>query len=130
MARLRKKLERKAGFFAFSRLEKAFLKKDPLRAEAAGAKLGLLVYKLSKKHRETALFNLNLAFPEMSEEERIALAKRCFQHFGRVFADFLRSSQRTEEEVRATTAFHGGEILDEALSNGKGVILVSGHLGN
>src|SRR4051794_29574631 len=130
MASLRKKVEKRAGFFAFSRLEKAFLKKKPPDAERAGEKLGLLVYRLSKKHRNRALSNLAMAFPEMPEEERVALAKRCFQHFGRVFADFLRASARTKEEVLREVPVVGIENLDGALREGKGVIIIGGHFGN
>jgi KDO2-lipid IV(A) lauroyltransferase len=130
MASLRKKLEKRAGFFAFSKLEKAFVKKDPLAAERAGAKLGMLVYRLSAKHRTTALTNLAMAFPEMPENERVALAQRCFRHFGRVFADFLRSSTRTAKEVIQSVPLVGLENLEDALKLGKGVIVISGHFGN
>src|SRR4051812_33695893 len=116
MASVRKGLERRAGFFAFSRFERLFLKKSAPAAERAGEKLGQLVYKLSRKHRERALDNLALAMPEMSEAARINLAQNCFRHFGRVFADFLRSSARTDEEILASTPLIGKEHLDNALA--------------
>lgn len=130
MATLRKQFEKRAGFFAFSTFEKSFLKKDPLAAERAGEKLGVLAFRLSKKHRNRALSNLALAMPELSEAERLDLAKRCFLHFGRVFADFLRSSARTDQEVMESCPIVGRDNLDEALARGKGVILITGHYGN
>lgn len=126
----RKQFEQRAGFFAFSKFEKFFLKKDPIAAERAGEKLAMLVFKLSKKHRNRALSNLALAFPEMPAEERLELAKRCFLHFGRVFADFLRSSARTDEEVISTCEIVNQEILDAELAKGKGIMLITGHFGN
>lgn len=125
-----KELEKRLGFFAFAMAEKAFQRKDPVKAERSGARLGTLVYKVMKRRRKTALDNLALAFPEKTEEERIEIAKQCFQHFGRVFADFLRSSQRTNEEVLQTCKLIDFHHFDEALKLGKGIILITGHYGN
>lgn len=130
MASRRKQFEQRAGFFAFSRFERAFLKKDPIGAEKAGEKIAMFVFRFSKKHRERALSNLELAFPEMSPEERLDLAKRCFLHFGRVFADFLRSSARTDEEVIASCPIVNKDIIDAELAKGRGVIMITGHFGN
>lgn len=126
----RKRLERRAGYFGFRLAERLFLGKDPLRAERAGAKLGNLAYRLSRKHRQRALSNLALALPEIPEAERVELARRCFRHFGRLTADFLKSAVRTDEEVLASCRFEGFDHLDDALAEGKGAILVTGHLGN
>jgi KDO2-lipid IV(A) lauroyltransferase len=130
MSSPRKKFEKRAGFFAFTTLEKAFLKKDPLAAERSGEKIGRIVYRLSKKHRNQALSNLKLAYPELTDEQRIEMAQNCFRHFGRVFADFLRSSARTDQEILTTCPLHGAEHLDAAMAKGTGGILISGHFGN
>jgi Kdo2-lipid IVA lauroyltransferase/acyltransferase len=130
MASKRKEFEKRAGFFAFTRLEKFFLKKDPPSAERSGERIGRLVYRLSKKHRNRALSNLRLAYPELTEDQRIELAQKCFQHFGRVFADFLRSSLRSNEDTIASCTLSGTHHLDEALANGKGGIIITGHFGN
>ncbi len=126
----RKDLERRAGYLAFVMAEKAFLKKDVASAERTGARMGALAYRLSKKHRNRALSNLALAYPSMSEDERIELAQRCFRHFGRITADFLRSPVRTSQEVLDSSERIGFDNIDEALKHGKGAILVSGHIGN
>lgn len=130
MATRRKHLEKRAGFFAFSVLEKYFLKKSPEDAERIGGRLGLLFYRLSRKHRKRALSNLALAYPEIPEAERVELARKCCQHFGRTFADFLRSSARSAEEIMRECPLIGKEHLDEALRAGKGAILITGHIGN
>jgi len=76
------------------------------------------------------LANLRLAMPELSEERRIELTQECAKHFGRIFADFLRSSRRSDEEVRETCPLMDAHLMDAALAKGKGVILISGHFGN
>lgn len=130
MASRTKELEKRLGFFAFAMAEKSFMKKSPERAERAGARLGMLVYRVMKKRRNRALANLKLAYPEKSEEERVKIAQECFQHFGRIVADFLRSSSRTNEEVLESCRLIDFHHFDEALAQGKGVVLITGHYGN
>lgn len=130
MASRTKKLENRIGFMAFSAFQRSFQKKPPEDAEQRGARLGMLLFRIDKKHRNRALSNLRIAYPELSESERLALAQRCFRHFGRIFADFLRSPLRTNEEVAETCPLIDFHHFDEALSRGKGAILVTGHFGN
>lgn len=115
---------------AFKRLQKWFIRKTPEKAEEAGARLGRLVWRLSGKHRQRALENLQRAFPEKSSEEHLALGRGVLEHFGRVMADFVRTPVRTNEEVLATATVDGYENLLSALALGKGVLLISGHVGN
>ncbi len=126
----RKQFERKAGLFGFLLAEKALLNKSVEAAERSGEKMGMLAYRLSHKHRNRALSNLELAFPAMPAEEREELAKRTFRHFGRTAADFVRSQLRTDEEVLSSSERIGFENIVEALKKGCGGIIMSGHLGN
>jgi KDO2-lipid IV(A) lauroyltransferase len=121
----------KAGGIAF-RMAKGFLgKRDPLKAERVGRKLGRLAYRFAGKHRNRALLNLKLVFPDMREAERTALAIRCFEHFGMLAADFLRAEHRTMGEVEASIVeIEGWEHAQAALGQHKGVIGVTGHFGN
>lgn len=126
----RKQLEQKLGSWAFRRLQAWAIRQPPEKAYARGEALGRLLYRLSRKHRRIALANLALAFPEMAEAERRSLAVRVFEHFGQTAVDFMRCSIRTDEEVLATTRCEGLEHVDRALEQGKGAMLITGHLGN
>lgn len=126
----RKEVEGRLGALAMARAQRWLLKKPPLGAEAAGERLGRALFRASKKHRERALRNLRLAFPELDEAERLSLAKKVFEHFGRVTADFLVSARRKPEELEASMTVEGIEHLDAALAEGKGVIMITGHFGN
>ena len=105
---------------AFLTIEKWLGKKDLIKAEKVGERLGGLAYRLVKSRRNRALSNLKLAFPEMSEEERIQIAKGVFEHFGRIMCDFVRSGKRSTDEVLQSITFEGLEHFDAALAGGRG----------
>jgi KDO2-lipid IV(A) lauroyltransferase len=126
----RKKIEGKVGAWSFIRLQRWMERKDALQAERIGARLGRLIFKVSKKHRRRALSNLELAMPELSENERMRIAKGVFEHFGMVGTDFMRTRKRTDEEVLQSVTMEGFEHVEHALSLGKGVLVITGHFGN
>lgn len=99
-------------------------------AERKGAKLGRFFFRVSSRHRKTALRNLAMAFPDMPEAERRALAIRVFEHFGMVTLDFVRSDARSDEEVTATTTLSTANTYQEAVDQGKGVLGIGMHFGN
>lgn len=110
--------------------EKYFRVPDVARAEARGAKMGMLLHALDKKHRTQTYANLRTAFPDLDETTVKERAKEMFRHFGRIVADFIRSPIRTDYEISELTDVDGKENLDLALAEGNGVLLVTGHLGN
>ena len=99
-------------------------------ARGAGAWLGRSARALGMR-RKIADDNLALAFPEQSPAERETIARGVFAHFGRMAVDSLRlSAGEPGSVVRLVT---GGECVDlvrERLPRGKGVIILTGHVGN
>jgi KDO2-lipid IV(A) lauroyltransferase len=118
------------GGYAFSKFQPAFQKRDVVGAERLGEKLAVLWYRVDKKHRERAMKNILLAFPDKSEEEGRALALETFRHFGRSMGDFLRSPARSNEEVLASVESANFDTYLKAKAMDKGIIAVSGHMGN
>ncbi len=98
----------------------------PLRwASALGARFGALAYALAGRERKKALSSLERAGqpPE--------LARRTFEHLGRAafeLACIRQIDARFEEVVEWPAADRA--VLDAALARGRGVVFVSGHLGN
>lgn len=111
-------------------LRAALVWKSPAAAARSGKRLGRFLYKIGKKQRERTIANLALAFPEMSEAERLALAKKTFEHWGTVAVDFVRYDTITDEECLARTEVRGIEHLERALAAGNGAVLVAGHFGS
>lgn len=126
----RKQWEGRLGELALRWAERWLSRKSRLAAEESGARLGRLLFRLAKKRRERAIANLELAFPELAHADRVELARRVFEHFGRITADFLTSRKRTWEELDASMTVRGFEYLEEALAKGKGGIFITGHFGN
>jgi KDO2-lipid IV(A) lauroyltransferase len=118
------------GARVFDSLQARVRRVDQIRAEKMGARLASLVYRLDKKHRQRTRANLRMAFPGWSEQEVVDASREVWQHYGRVTADFLRSPDRSHQDVLAGTDVEGVENLTAADALGKGVILVSAHYGN
>lgn len=75
--------------------------------------------------------NLRRAFPAASERAISRLALRLFRNYGKYLVDYGRFTGLDHEHVlERIIHFEGRENLDAALAMRKGVILLTGHLGN
>ena len=109
----------------------ALLRALPRRlALAIGAGLGRLSRHLLGKRNRTARANLQQAFPEMDPAELDRTLARHFRHLGlsgveMLLLDRLNDPAQFNHYVRVI----GKEHLDQAAALGKGVILLTGHIG-
>ena len=88
---------------------------------------GKWVYHLLPLRREVVLKNMRRAFSEVLEEsEIVALAQCYYGHFARCFAEFFQSPARKQKLIR----IEGMETAANALAQGKGMLLLTGHFGN
>jgi lauroyl/myristoyl acyltransferase len=75
--------------------------------------------------------NLRSAFPRWSEREVEVLSKRIFRNFARNLVDYGRFDTITDEALdRLIPSAQNLHFLEESFSKGRGVILVTGHIGN
>ena len=74
--------------------------------------------------------NLARLMPAASARERRATARRAFEHFALSFLDFLRLARLDARSLTAAIEVRGAEHLERARAAGRGVILLSAHLGN
>jgi KDO2-lipid IV(A) lauroyltransferase len=98
-------------------------------AVATGRGIARIAYGLSDRLRLTGFRNLELAFPEMDEEERERILRGCFANLGRLLGEFSQFPRATPESLRRIVECQGLENLQAARERGRGVILFTGHLG-
>lgn len=95
----------------------------------AGSALARSAYLVSGKLRRIGELNLAFAFPEMSPRERKLLLRDSMVNLGRHLGEFSRFSTITPEALRETIDCEGLDHLDAARARGRGVIMITGHLG-
>ena len=98
-------------------------------ARAAGAGLGTAAWLLLPKLRRTGLRNLELALPEMTAGERRALLRRLYRYLGWQLGEFCQMPRYTRENTRDGFRYEGLEHYLAARERGRGVLIVTGHLG-
>jgi len=96
---------------------------------ACGTALGRAFHALDRTHRRLALRNLEAAFPSRSPQERAAIAREMFDHFGRLLTVLLKFSTMTPSAMLARVEFEGEERVRAAHALGRGVLLFTGHFG-
>jgi len=100
----------------------------PVLARYAGKGLGRLFYAIDKSHRKTVFKNMKLAgYPDESIEP---LAKEVFENMGITLLEVMRTPWLRRSDLTGYVESEGLEIFESALARGKGVILITAHLGN
>lgn len=116
--------------YAFYLALKGWLRALPhSAARAFGRGLGSLAHVLDRRHREVARRNLAAALPEIGDAERRRLVRECFRHFGAALCDAISSTRFTPTELCHRMSLRGWENLEEAERRGKGIFILSAHLG-
>ena len=99
-------------------------------ARAIGSSIGVLGYLLAGRLREVGRRNLLLAFPEQSESERKRILRSAFRNLGHQLAEFcLMSRYSAEFANRELMRYEGLQNFLAAEQAGKGVLVLTGHLG-
>jgi KDO2-lipid IV(A) lauroyltransferase len=94
-----------------------------------GSIMAGVAYYFAGRLRRTGERNLRLAFPERSPSERRRLLRGCFQNLGRLLGVFSQFATANPKDLQPMIECEGLEHLEAAQSNGKGVILFTGHVG-
>jgi len=127
---MKRQIVQRASGFALWGFRGLFRLMSHRMAVRVGDLFGLLVFSFYRRRRELAIANLHEAFPDWSHEKLRATAERVFRNFGRTAAEFLRTPRLRPEAVQELMDTHGLEVIDKALADGKGAILITAHFGN
>jgi KDO2-lipid IV(A) lauroyltransferase len=87
------------------------------------------VYWAFGRLRRVGMRNLELALPEVSVEARRKILRRVYVHLGWQLVEFCRMMRYTQENTRNWIRTEGMEHYLAAQARGKGVLVVTGHLG-
>lgn len=98
-------------------------------ARRVGRVVGSLAHALDRRHRDVALGNMALALPDLGPEERRRLVRDCFRHFGSALCDVISSTRFDATELCHRYTLEGWENLHAAEGRGKGIFILSAHVG-
>lgn len=98
-------------------------------ARAIGAGIGWLAYRLVPRLRRVGLKNLEMAFPEWTDQQRNQTLRSLYRNLGWLLAEFCQMPKYTREGSRAFLRYDGLERYLALRARGKGVLIVTGHLG-
>ena len=100
-------------------------------ARLVGANLSILGYRPLAIRREVVERQVRAAFPTLPAEEVQRIARASYANLGRTTAETaLLPLYDRERIIDMFEDVEGWSIIEERLARGKGLILVSGHLGN
>ena len=99
--------------------------------QAIGVWVGRLLYLLAHPLRRIARSNIRFIHPDWSRGRQKAFLKNVFRHYGTMVAEMVQLSCHSGEEyIKRNCRIQGAENFSQALAAGRGVIFISGHLGN
>jgi len=98
-------------------------------ARAVGAAIGVLAFHGLARLRRTGTRNLELAYPAMPVGEREAILRSVYRSMGHLLAEFCLMSRYTAESASRFIRYEGLENFVGARDKGKGVLVLTGHLG-
>jgi len=123
----RKKLSR-LFLVLFSRLTGFIARMLPYRlAVALGGMLGFCAYYFLTRERTRALTHISSVFPEKGEIWAKQVVQRTFSHLGKSLLEVMTLDPR---RIQKDVTFNGWERVVAAVGQGKGVVFVTGHIGN
>ena len=99
-------------------------------ALSVGSLLGWIAGSVLRVRRTEVDEHLFLAFPERTDAWRHDVARASYAHLGREAVATLRLSRATDKDLNARIRIPDLALFRSAVEEGRGVILVTGHLGN
>lgn len=92
--------------------------------------LFFIFYYIFPYRRKVVLQNLRSSFPEKPEAEIRKIEKEFYRHFCDVLVETIKLFSASQNAIESRIQLVNPELLDEYFTNGKNLILVTGHYAN
>jgi KDO2-lipid IV(A) lauroyltransferase len=132
MARHTGELAARAEFILFCTLRRTFQRLPLERAVWLGAKAGTLAAVADRFNRPVAMRNLAIAFPDYEISRHREILTGMYRNWGRMAAEWCHLPKLGPAQIGNFVSYDGVDNwhAGEALSAGRGGILVTAHFGN
>jgi KDO2-lipid IV(A) lauroyltransferase len=94
-----------------------------------GQAVGAVAHAVLPHLRRHAEANLRLAFPQMEDEERARIKRGTFRNLGRLLGEVSQFPRLRRSNIESVVRYVGLENYLNAVAMGRGVILLTGHIG-
>src|ERR1700689_1862477 len=98
-------------------------------ARGIGALVGRIALLLTPRLRRAGDLNLRLAFPQKTATERRQILRKLYRNLGWLLAEFCQMPGYTAPQTQSFIRYEGLEHYLAARGPGKGVLILTGHLG-
>jgi KDO2-lipid IV(A) lauroyltransferase len=102
----------------------------PSAARAVGRFLGWIYGSVIRYHRRDARQALAVSLPDVSAPERAAILRRMYAHLGMNVVEITRLPHLSEPELATLIDWEDEHHAHEVLAAGKGLLVLSAHMGN
>jgi KDO2-lipid IV(A) lauroyltransferase len=93
-----------------------------------GRFIGIIFYKLDKKHRKHTLNNLKIAFPDKTEKELNDISIKFYKNLGMVFVEIFRLNKYNAGNIDNFVEYNFDSVKN--IYKKQGVLLLTAHFGN
>src|ERR1700739_2820506 len=93
-----------------------------------GAAFAAFAYRARTPLNRAAMFNLQLAFPEMSEAGRKQTVRGMIRQIGWMAGEFSQFPKYTAANISQIVTIDGAKNFNAAQHRGKGVLFLTGHM--
>lgn len=102
------------------------------RAVRLGARLGALAMHLDRVNRPIATRNLEIAFPALSRGQRLSILRAAYENWGRMLAEWMHFPSLNAGNIERFASYRNIENWRRAeeISQGRGILILTGHFGN
>jgi KDO2-lipid IV(A) lauroyltransferase len=95
-----------------------------------GGAIGVLAWRLARRHRRKALANVAIAFPDWPHSRHRQVIRNMFRHLGISLFEIVALPRLDAEKLKRTTTYEGVQPVLEIARTGRPVVVFTGHCGN